>query len=191
MKKILILCFVLFSLFRIKAQEQKLENEFKINGVFLPIAILNFGYERAITEHWSGQVDLFISPWNSFAHNYLQTYMGHLEGRYYFNRVFSKWYVGGNVGLGLFNIQKWNYWNTDKLQRGFNIMVGGVVGYQFSVSEGWNLDVFLRGGTSQGFYHGYYIDNDNKLKRYDDAKGWNKSGELIPYGGGVMLSYKF
>lgn len=179
---------MLLGLFTGKGQEYK--NELKTNALFLPVGILNFGYERALSEHWSAQVDLFISPWNSFAHNYLQTYMGHIEARYYFTEALSKWYVGANAGVGVYNLQKWNYWNTNKFQRGFNFMVGAVVGYQLQVADRWKLDLFIRGGNSQGFYHGYE-KKEGKIVRYDDAKGWNKSGEWIPYGGGAMLSYEF
>lgn len=190
MKKYFILFFVTYSLLNAHAQEQK--NEIKGNLLFFPVLMLNAGYERAFNEHWSGQADVFISPWKSFANNHLQTYMGHLEARYYFKETFKKWYIGANIGLGVYDIQKWNYWNTNKFQRGFNIMVGAVVGYQMNIDKKWNLDFFIRGGLSQGFYHGYYFDpNTQSYIRYDGAKKWNKSGEWTPYGGGIMLSYLF
>ena len=47
--------------------------------------------------------------------------------------------------------------------------------------------VFLGGGNSQGFYKGYYL---NSNIRYEPAEKYNKSGEWIPYRGGVMISYK-
>jgi hypothetical protein len=61
------------------------------------------------------------------------------------------------------------------------------VGYQYKISENWNADFFLGGGTSQGFYHGYdEVDGD----RYEGGNPWNRSGEWIPYKGGIMISYK-
>jgi hypothetical protein len=48
------------------------------------------------------------------------------------------------------------------------------------------LDYFL-GGNQQGFYHGYYLSTG---ERYETAKNWNKSGEWLPYRGGVMVSYR-
>jgi hypothetical protein len=50
------------------------------------------------------------------------------------------------------------------------------------------LDIFAGGGWHQGFYHGYY--NDGTPGRYEKAPNWNKSGEWLPYRGGVMISYK-
>jgi hypothetical protein len=50
------------------------------------------------------------------------------------------------------------------------------------------LDFFLGGGWHQGFYHGYY--NDGTSGRYEGVENWNKSGEWLPYRGGVMVSYR-
>jgi hypothetical protein len=49
------------------------------------------------------------------------------------------------------------------------------------------LEFFLGGGSHQGFYKGYYLSTG---ERYDSAEGYNKSGEWIPYRGGVMVSYR-
>ena len=69
-------------------------------------------------------------------------------------------------------------------------MLGAAVGYQMKWKECWNIDLFLRGGNSQGFYHGYETNAPKFITRYDGAKKWNKSGEFIPYGGGIMIAYK-
>ncbi|WP_407495084.1 DUF3575 domain-containing protein, partial [Elizabethkingia anophelis] len=37
---------------------------------------------------------------------------GHLETRYYFSKAMEKWYVGVNMGMAVYDMQKWNYWNT-------------------------------------------------------------------------------
>ena len=56
-----------------------------------------------------------------------------------------------------------------------------------TISEKLNLDMYLGGATSQGFYHGYDIIDG---QRYEPKNPWNRSGELIPYKIGVALSYK-
>ena len=68
-------------------------------------------------------------------------------------------------------------------------MLGAAVGYQLQWAERWNVDFFLGGGTSQGFYHGYEKKEEG-ISRYEKSAPWNKSGEWIPYRGGVMISYK-
>ncbi len=175
----------------------------KANAVFVPVGMLNAGLEYQLSPKITLQGDVFISPWKSFAGKYAQMYMGFLEGRYYFKEAFSKWYVGVNIGGSVFKMQKWNYWSdapykytetspeyitSDLYQRGFSLMMGATVGYQFQIGENWNMDLFLGGGTSQGFYRGYH-----KILgvRYDeDGRKWNKSGEWIPYRGGIMIAYK-
>lgn len=66
-------------------------------------------------------------------------------------------------------------------------MYGLTTGYQFLINEKWNLEIFVGGGSSQGFYKGYKI---NTNERYDNRDKFNKSGEWILYRGGVMLVYK-
>jgi hypothetical protein len=48
------------------------------------------------------------------------------------------------------------------------------------------VDCFLGGGWHQGYYKGYYIVGE----RYETVRNYNKSGEWLPYRGGVMVSYK-
>lgn len=175
----------------------------KANAVFLPIGMLNFAVEKQISDRFTVQGETFISPWKSFAGKYAQVYMLGADLRYYFSEAFSKWYVGANFSGMRFIAQKWNYWGdnyyqydenapfykaSDLYQNGFSLVFGAVVGYQYQLNERWNLDAFLGIGSNQSFYKGYH-----KITgvRYDDPnRSWNKSGEWIPYRGGVMVSYK-
>lgn len=187
MKKLLLASFLLYNLCAYAQGKKALY--VKANAVFLPVGILNAGLEYQLNNRYTIQADFLMSPWKSFGGQHLQIYMGHLEGRYYFKEAFKHWYIGANAGLGLFDIQKWNYSGTEKFQRGFNLMLGATVGYQMQWKERWNIDFYLGGGTSQGFYHGYESVPPS-FTRYDGADGWNKSGELIPYRGGIMIAYK-
>ncbi|MDV2447458.1 hypothetical protein CMU93_08080 [Elizabethkingia anophelis] len=189
MKKTLAVFILMLSLSGMQAQEYK--NQIKGNMLFAPLGILNVGYEHAFNQHWTGQADIFISPWKSFAGRHLQIYMGHVEARYYFTKAMEKWYVGANAGMGVYNMQKWNYWSlNDRYQKGFNFMLGATIGYQVKLSNRWSIDLYVGGGTSQSFYHGWYKDKYPR-QRYDSAQAWNKSGEFIPFRGGAMISYKF
>lgn len=185
-----IFAFVIF-LLAIKSFSQAGSHQLyiKANALFLPVGVLNAGAEYRLAPKYTLQADAFISPWKSFSGNHAQVYMGHLEGRYYFVEAFKKWYVGANAGTGVFDMTKWNYRGTDKFQRGFTFMLGATGGYQLQLNERLNLDLFLGVGTVQSFYHGYQSVPQNFI-RYDKAHKWNKSGEFLPYRGGVMLSYK-
>lgn len=189
----------------INAQEQE-QNEdkslyIKGNALFIPIGILNAGVEKQISTKYTIQGDVFISPWKSFAGHELQIYSLSVEGRYYFKEAFKHWYVGANIGISAYNLQKWNYWNngtsenwngeilvnSNLYQKGYSVTFGVTGGYQFQLSDRLNLDIYATIGSSQGFYKGY---DRSTGKRYDSAEKFNKSGEIIPYRGGIMISYK-
>lgn len=188
----------------LNAQEQEQSNEkslyIKGNALFIPVGILNAGVEKQISPKYTIQGDVFISPWKSFAGHKLQIYSLSVEGRYYFKEAFKHWYLGANIGVSAYNLQKWNYWsgtyvtddgevlNSSNLyQKGYSLMIGITGGYQFQLSDRLNLDIFATVGSSQGFYKGY---DQSTGKRYESAKNFNKSGEIIPYRGGIMISYK-
>ena len=189
----------------LNAQEQNEEKSLYIKGnaLFLPLGIVNVGLEKQISPKYTIQGDVFISPWKSFSGHELQFYSASVEGRYYFKEAFKHWYVGANLSFAAYNAQKWNYWNNDTsttndngdvfinsnlYQKGFSVMLGITGGYQFQLSDRWNLDLYATVGTSQGFYKGY---DRTTGQRYDNAEKFNKSGEIMPYRGGVMISYKF
>ena len=206
MKKVLG-ALALFFAVGINAQEEDKQTYIKGNALFLPILMFNGGIEHQLNKKVTLQGDFFISPWKSFGGKNAQIYMVGAEGRYYFDSAFQKWYIGGNVSLAAFNISKWNYWNdnlyvhkdgfvTDYInsnlyQKGFSIILGATVGYQFKFNDRWNMDLYLGVGSSQDFYKGYDKVSGDRYDNYEDpTRVWNKSGEIIPYRGGVMLSYK-
>ncbi|MDN3691908.1 DUF3575 domain-containing protein [Chryseobacterium tructae] len=206
--RVLMAALAFLSIGSLKAQEQEQSEEkslyVKGNALFLPVGIINLGIEKQISPKYTLQGDVFISPWKSFSGHELQFYSVSAEGRYYFKEAFKHWYIGANVSVAAYNAQKWNYWNNNAIsisdngdsfvisnlyQRGFSIMLGVTGGYQFQLSERWNLDLYATIGTAQSFYKGY---DRTTGKRYDiGVEGLNKSGEILPYRGGVMISYKF
>jgi len=193
----------LFSVCKIYGQ-----TELKLNAAFLPLTMANVAIEKSLNDKFSIQAEAFISPWKSLYGKNMQFYMGTLEGRYYFDQVMKKWYVGAYGSLTAFNIQKWNYLRaspvydsegnpqilpdgsarvTERYQKGFGLIIGISGGYHFTISEKLGIDIYAGIGTVQSFYKGYYKDTG---ARYDDAKDWNKSGEIIPTRGGIMVTYK-
>ncbi|UMQ43636.1 DUF3575 domain-containing protein [Chryseobacterium sp. Y16C] len=211
--KILISLFVLFALYTISAQTTEVPEEksktkvyIKGNALFIPIGIVNVGVEHQLNKKITLQGDVFISPWKSFSGHELQYYSASFEGRYYFDEAFKHWFVGANIGVSSFVLQKWSYWNDDihydqetmlptkyissqLYQKGYSILLGITAGYQFNLSERWNMELYATVGHSQDFYKGYVRGTDEK-ERYDRIENYNKSGEIIPYRGGIMISYK-
>lgn len=184
------------------------QTEIKVNAPFLPLGMINLGVEKALNKNFSLQAEGFISPWKSFDGKNLQIYMGTLEGKYYFKEVMKGWYLSAYGSIATYNLQKWNYFDakpvlnddgspqlladgtvrvTERYQKGMAFIVGISGGYHFMINEKLGLDVFAGIGISQSLYRGYLKDNN---ERYDGAEKWNKSGEIIPTRGGLMLTYK-
>jgi hypothetical protein len=173
----------------------------KVNALFIPVGMLNAGVEYQLSKKITMQNDIFISPWKSFAGHEAQYYSTSVEGRYYFDEAFKHFFVGVNISAAKFVLQKWNYWNdnvytNDKgetyvssnlYQKGHSILFGLTAGYNFMLSERWNLELYATAGTSQDYYKGFDRTNG---RRYDSATGYNKSGEVLPYRGGLMVTYK-
>ncbi|MCY0978082.1 DUF3575 domain-containing protein [Chryseobacterium wangxinyae] len=211
--KIFIVLISLFSFINADAQENstsdvKTISEKKLyvkgNALLIPIGVINAGLEYQLSNKFTAQGDVLISPWKSFAGHEAQIYMGTLEGRYYFKEAFKGWHVGANFSVGTYILQKPTYWNDNTFvdaqvgvptqyinsqlyQKGFSFLLGVEGGYQFRLADNWNMDIFAGIGNSQDFYKGYVRGTG---ERYDSAQGFNRSGEWLPYRGGVMICYR-
>ncbi len=175
----------------------------KANAPFLAVGMLNAGVEYQVNKHWTLQSEVFISPWKSFMGKYALLCMLGFEGRYYFKESFKHFYVGANFSMAAYKLQKYDYWG-DQLststylgqdypsnwyyQTGFAFFGGATLGYQWQINDHWNIDLFLRGGHVEGFYNGYV--KGLNIRYENDGRDWNRSGEWIPYGGGLMIAYK-
>lgn len=181
-KKFLLFVF----LFSVQSQSQTF---FKFNGATALAGIPNVGIETSIGEKTTFSFDVMASFWKSFdGHNPMEFYTFTPEVRYHFKEKYSGFYVGGHAGPDFYQIQKWNYFDTNMYEHGFGYRLGVTIGYNIKLNDKFLLDIFAGGGWHQGFYHGYY--NDGTPRRYETAEHWNKSGEWLPYRGGVMISYK-
>lgn len=159
----------------------------KFNGATALVAIPHVGVETSIGKKTTLQVDLLGSFWESFNGSPIKAVMLFPEVRYHFHEKFNGFYAGAHIGGGAYEIQKWNYANTDKYQKGYSLYLGATIGYEWKLNDKWMLDIFVGGGSQSGAYKGYYKSTG---ERYDGAKKFNKSGEWLPYRGGVMISYK-
>jgi hypothetical protein len=183
MKKIILAFLLIFSL------QTYSQTYIKINGFTALAAIPNVGIETSIGEKTTFSVDVMASFWNSFDGKKPMKFCTLTpEIRYHFKEKYNGLYAGVHAGADVYKLQKWNYWDTNKYEKGFGYRIGATIGYNFKLNDKFLLDVHVGGGWHQGFYHGYY--NDGTPGRYETAKNWNKSGEWLLYRGGVMISYK-
>ncbi|MBK0368593.1 DUF3575 domain-containing protein [Flavobacterium agrisoli] len=161
----------------------------KANVLTALVLIPDIGIETSIGEKTTFQFDVMASFWNSFDGKHpMKFYTFTPEVRYHFKEKYNGFYVGAHIGADKYQLQKWNYWESNQYEDGFGYRLGATIGYNVKLNEKFNLDCFVGGGWHQGFYHGYY--NDGTPGRYDRAQNYNKSGEWLPYRGGIMLSYK-
>lgn len=160
----------------------------KINGLSALVSVPQVGIETSIGNKSSISVDVFASFWKSFDGKPMQAIMLTPEYRYHFKEKYNGLYTGFHAGPDIYKIQKWNYWGTNFYEEGVGYRIGATVGYQKKINKNFTLDTFIGGGWHQGFYKGYYTDGTPG--RYEHAKKYNKSGEWLPYRGGIMISYQ-
>lgn len=183
MKKLFFLLAILFSL------QSQSQTYIKANALTALIGLANIGVETSIGKNATFQFDVLASPWKSINGKPYEFYTFISEYRYHFREKYNGFYAGANIGFDSYNITKWNYIDKGVHQIGVGYVIGATIGYQKKLNENFLLDFFIGGGNHQGFYHSYYIDTGERYER-DTAVGRNKSGEWVPYRGGVMVSYK-
>ncbi len=108
------------------------------------------------------------------------------EFRYRLSEKFNGFYYGGDIGGTAFQVSKWDHYVSNQFQKGLGYIVGATIWYQKRIIEKLVIDFFLGGGNHQWFYKGYELKTG---ERYDSLYAYTKSGEWIPYRGGVMLSF--
>ncbi|MGO4770588.1 DUF3575 domain-containing protein [Flavobacterium sp. W22_SRS_FK3] len=183
MKKIFLILVFTFS---VNLQSQ---TYIKFNAFTALALVPNLGVETSIGEKTTFNFDIMASFWKSFAgQKPMKFYTFTPEIRYHFKEKYNGIYAGLHTGFDTFEIQKWGYWNTNMYETGMGYRIGATIGYNKKLSDKFLLDIFIRGGWHQGFYKGHF--NDGTTGSYENVKNWNKSGEYLPYGGGVMISYK-
>lgn len=160
----------------------------KFNGATALAGIPNIGVETSIGKKTTFQLDVAASFWESFDGGPLKFYMVTPEVRYHFNEKFDGFYVGANISYAKYELQKYGYSDTGNYQKGFSFFIGPTIGYQWKLNETWGLDLFLGGGHQEANYKLYSLETNERVDTW--YKGYNRSGEWIPYRGGLMITYK-
>ncbi|WP_346883379.1 DUF3575 domain-containing protein [uncultured Algibacter sp.] len=150
------------------------------------IGIPNFGFETNLGRKTTFQLDVTASFWTIKGVPYKFALL-FPEFRYYTRRSGNGFFVGAHVGGGRYKLQKWNHDVSGDYQDGYSVFYGISLGYQFEISNRINLELFIGGGNQQGYYKAYSLKTG---ERTDGATDFNKSGEFLPYRGGLMLVYK-
>lgn len=174
----------------------KAQTELKFNAATALFLVPNIGIETPISKDLSFQLDVLGSFWDSFDGEPLQIVQIFPEVRYYTKPDHTGFFAGGHVGFGMFTIHKFQFPGTyeypdNKYQSGQNVYLGFTIGYKKRLKKNWACEIFIGAGHSEARYIGY--DRDTRT-RFDiepeEVRDFNRSGEQIPYRGGIMLIYR-
>ena len=178
MKRYLLFFFIAFNIAAIG------QNRFHVNAATTLLGFPSLGYETPINKHFTFHIDVIGSAFNSYRNMPLRFLIITPEVRYYPKKEHKGFYVGGHVGGSTFKLQKYGYEDTNYYQKGYNYMMGASVGYVYFISDKMALEAFIGGGSVQSFYKGYDATTG---QRYEKAPNYNKSGEWLPYRGGISV----
>lgn len=162
------------------------ETYFKGNAASLLLGMPHIGVETRLGDKSTFQIDAMASFWESVNGEPFKFLVITPEYRYYFKESFHGIYVGGHIGGTTFKLSKF-FRRDNAYEQGIGYTVGLTLGIQKRLSDRFHIDFFLGGGMHQGFYKSYFTATGI---RGDGATKYNKSGEFLPYRGGVMIAYK-
>ncbi len=171
----------------------------KLNGLYALVGAVNPAAEFVVSPRGAMQLEAVYSPWKSVNGHHMQ--FGILMGEYrrYFQSAGEGWYLGGNLGMMLFDVSKPEI-RHGKLQfenrysKGNGLMIGLCAGYERRFAERWLVDAYLGWAWMHSWYNGYSMDGQIDLyphrpvqPRYPDP--YNKSAEWYPNKIGVSIGY--
>ncbi len=178
----------------------------KLNSLVL-IGIVNPAVEFKVMPKVTVQLEAFGS---FYTDNFLGTDKpfvlgaGFLEFRWYPRAAFSGFFIGPNVGFGVYKLNKGlvlrytDDYDWDCYQQGSNVMTGITIGYQWNINEHWSIEAVWGGGFQHSVYQGFGYNPDLVTKPnlppggYQEYRGKNRSAEWPPlYKGGIFIGYRF
>ena len=178
------------------------QTELKFNLASALVLVPNVGIEVQLSDRFGYQLDTSASFYDNIEGSPFHMTQIFNELRFYpktkkNNRSF---FIGAHVGYGMYNLRlpKWittivdtEYKEEGSYQYGRNAYYGITLGKKIPLkNERFNLEVFIGGGSSQSNYK-YYNKDEQRIFAITNFKTkFNKSGEELPYRGGLMITYK-
>ena len=178
------------------------QTELKFNLASAPFLVPNIGIEVQISERFGYQLDTSASFYNNIEGSPFHMTQIFNEIRFYPKNKKNKrsFFVGTHVGYGMYNLRlpRWianlsgsEYKEEGSYQYGRNAYYGITIGKKIPLkNEKINLEIFVGGGSSQSNYKYYNKDEQRIFAITNYKRKFNKSGEELPYRGGLMLTYK-
>ena len=178
------------------------QTELKFNLASATLLVPNIGIEVQISEKFGYQLDTSASFYNNIEGSPFHMTQIFNEIRFYPKSKKNKrnFFLGAHVGYGMYNIRlpRWianlsgsEYKEEGSYQYGRNAYYGITIGKKIPLkNEKFNLEIFVGGGSSQSNYKYYNKDEQRIFAITNYKRKFNKSGEELPYRGGLMLIYK-
>ena len=179
------------------------QTELKFNLASALVLVPNVGIEVQLSDRFGYQLDTSASFYDNIEGSPFHMTQIFNELRFYpktkkNNRSF---FIGAHVGYGMYNLRlpKWittivdtEYKEEGSYQYGRNTYYGITIGKKIPLkNKKFNLEIFVGGGSSQSNYKYYNKDEQRIFAITNYKRKFNKSGEELPYRGGLMLTYRF
>ena len=178
------------------------QTELKFNLASALVLVPNVGIEVQLSDRFGYQLDTSASFYDNIEGSPFHMTQIFNELRFYpktkkNNRSF---FIGAHVGYGMYNLRlpKWittivdtEYKEEGSYQYGRNTYYGITIGKKIPLkNKKFNLEIFVGGGSSQSNYKYYNKDEQRIFAITNYKRKFNKSGEELPYRGGLMLTYR-
>jgi len=178
------------------------QTELKFNLASAPLLVPNIGIEVQLSERFGYQLDTSASFYDNIEGSPFHMTQIFNEIRFYPENKKNKrsFFIGAHVGYGMYNLRlpEWittivdtEFKEEGSYQYGRNAYYGITIGKKIPLkNEKFKLEFFIGGGSSQSNYK-YYNKEEQRIFAITNYKRrFNKSGEELPYRGGIMLIYK-
>ena len=173
------------------------QSELKFNLATSLVLVPNIGIEIKINEKIGYQLDTSASFWDSVDGSPYQFVQIFNELRFYLDKPNRSFFIGPHLGYGMFTLKNPKfltdivdtaYKEEGSYQSGRNTYYGLTIGKKVALKNPkFGLEFFIGFGSSQSNYK-YY--NGDEIRDFENDRAFSKSGEELPYKGGVMLTYK-
>ena len=178
------------------------QTELKFNLASALVLVPNVGIEVELSDRFGYQLDTSASFYDNIEGSPFHMTQIFNELRFYpktkkNNRSF---FIGAHVGYGMYNLRlpKWittivdtEFKEEGSYQYGRNTYYGITIGKKIPLkNKKFNLEIFVGGGSSQSNYKYYNKDEQRIFAITNYKRKFNKSGEELPYRGGLMLTYR-
>ncbi len=164
----------------------------KLNGLYALVGVINPAFEFTLSPKSTFQTELVISPWRRIGSDSKHMLFGIFMNEYrrYFRQHNDGWYLAGNVGMMAFDMSKPEFRNgklilEDRYCKGYGMMFGLALGYEYKFRERWLLDVYLGWSYMLSRYNGYSMDGEidmypHRSNQPEIPDPWNGSAEWYP-----------